>query len=198
LVYDFKIGFWHTFGTHANESPKSILARKQEEIRLTGRTYWSFQPRRTLEAWREEIQKLGDPPVLVFCSHSPKARSPNSPTSDCSVYKFNADDEWKAIPNTIRVPHNFPTGRTHASAFIVRKISAPGGVFSLAPPQWFSERKGNLWSSDNHPTRPGETLIRPGGNVYARMLRFCAILELEAPYLAYVGITPTRGSQREI
>jgi hypothetical protein len=192
MDYDFKIGFWHTFGTHGNEPPKSIIERKEQEISRNenGWTLWSFQSRKTLKAWREEIQRLGDPPVLVFCSHSPKAKNPASPTSCCTRYKFNVEDEWKTIPETVKVPHPFPPGKTDASAFIVQKIFAPGGVFSLPPPQWFSERKGCQWFSSDVPTRPGETMIRPGGNEQARTLRFCAVLELKAPYLAYVGVEP--------
>jgi hypothetical protein len=73
MVYDqFKIGFWHPFGQHGQESPESIIDRKREEIRLNGWTLWSFQHRRTLEALRQEILAVGDPPIFVFCSDSPK------------------------------------------------------------------------------------------------------------------------------
>ena len=112
-----------------------------------------------------------------------------------------SDDSWRRIPkaaneeNSIRVPHHFPHTRTEASAFVVKGIYPAEGLV-LPAVQWFSrrkalkERESDPWYSNPVPTRPGETMIRLGGNDKTRNLRVRAILELKAPYLALVGIKP--------
>jgi hypothetical protein len=219
---DFKIGFWHTFGDHAEEKRDKIIERKTQEIVDNGWTLWSFQPRHTINAWRDEIKKLGNPPVFVFCSNSEakdpsltrKAEDSSSPTKFCcNGYKFKLDDKWKAIPvDRIKVPHPTRHDNKPPSAFYVQKIFSPDEVRSFLPsqwisesdghltftipaPQWFSERKGNIWLSESLPTY-GETMICPNktpiflGKGGRPRLKGYAILELKAPYFAYVGVVP--------
>ena len=192
MVYDqFKIGFWHPFGQHGRESPESIINRKREEIRLNGWTLWSFQFRHTLEAWRREILAVGDPPVFVFCSDSPKAKDPASSSPPvCTRYTFIGDPEWQPIPEAVKVPHPFRPRQTTASAFVVQEIFHSVGVFSLPAVEWLSERKDHSWLSSRISTR-GETMIRPGADVQMRTLRVRAVLELKPPYFAFVGVEPS-------
>ena len=226
---DFKIGFWHTFGQHAGEPREDIIKRKTDEIIKNGWTLWSFQFRKTFNAWRHQIEKLGNPPVFVFCSDSepaPPAKRVASASAtikrtseprDCNVYKFNLEDKWATIPREkIRVPHPLPgefSDEKHPpSAFYVQKVLSPDDVRSLLPsewisesegqlrfalpaPEWFSERKGNLWLSKSLQSR-GEIMIRPSKTPISLVkgdratLQGYAVLELKAPYLAYVGVVP--------
>jgi hypothetical protein len=67
------IGFWHPFGAHAGESRDAIVVRKRAEIEANGWTRWSFQHRKSLDAWRGLLPTSAA--VFVLCSDSPSSRS---------------------------------------------------------------------------------------------------------------------------
>lgn len=176
---NFSFGFWHPFGPHAGETAEEIIARKRNEIDATGWTFWSFQIRRTLSSWHQEMMAANPQKVLVFCSEGKGATDPSGAVGYCSSYRMVDDDSWQAIPNTIKIPH--PIGKKQeASAFVVEDIIHPLKAVELFPAQWHT-LNGKPWRDDHIPTR-GEYLIRRGGNSDVR--RYRAILVLKAPYLA--------------
>jgi hypothetical protein len=64
----FQIGFWHPFGPHDCENADQILNRKRDEIAKEGWALWSFQFRKTLALWWQEIEKAKPRKMLVLCS----------------------------------------------------------------------------------------------------------------------------------
>ena len=177
----FEIGFWHPFGPHAGETAEQIIKRKRIEISKNGWTLWSFQFRNTLRTWFREIEKLKPDSVLVFCSQGNGARDPIGEPKHCNYYMPVDESVPKEIPVYIKVPH--PMGqRTKGSAFIVKNIIYPTKKYETTTIEWF---KDGQWHTTELPTRP-EYLIRPGNGAPMRPNR--AILELEYPYLAEVGI----------
>ncbi len=184
----FTIGCWHPFGPHGREGPQQIIERKRGEIAVNGWTLWSFQYRRpqVLDEWSRELQAVGGPTALVFCSDSVRARDPAEAgvpveTADCRSYRFVGEDEWLPLPAGVRVLHPLRGGRTLASAFVVQRIVYPVKPFALPAVEWLSKGR---WRQDRMPTR-GEYLIRLGGTSPLRAVR--AVLELRAPYLAVVS-----------
>lgn len=175
IPWDF--GFWHPFGPHGGECPRCIIRRKQHEIDQTGGwTFWSFQHRTTIAAWRTEIG--GAARVIVFCSDSPGARDPAGMVRPMAEY-LNAAGEWEPIPPTISIPH--PTGqRIFASAFKVRAIhSGSQAVLGDTMVEWLATGKDKGWRQSPLPTR-GEYLLRPGAGTPVR--KVAAVLELAEPY----------------
>ncbi len=185
---DFEYGFWHPFGQHGRESPSDIIHRKRRETEKNGWTLWSFQYRRpeTLDDWYRELSSAKPRgPVVVFCSRGSSTVDPDRPgaqikTSDCRHYRCVGDDDFRPMPDLIRVPHPFGPGRKEASAFVVRRVLHPIKLFERPPAVWFSQNK---WREDGIPTR-GEYLIRRGGKIAMRDVS--AVLELKPPYLAIV------------
>ncbi len=185
---DFELGFWHPFGQHGREAASDILRRKQRETERNGWTLWSFQHRtpETLAAWCGELASAQGP-ILVFCSRGGSAIDPDRPgslarTSDCTRYRWATGGEWRAMPHLIRVPHPFRPGKRFATAFVVRRVHDASVDFDRPEIEWL--RKGK-WCADRLPTRP-EILIRRGGAI--AMPNVGAILELQPPYLAVVGL----------
>jgi len=179
---EFKMGFWHPFGPHAGETAEEIIERKKDEIERNGWTLWSFQFRRSLELWREEIEKVNPHSVLVFCSEGKGARDPKGDRQHCDYYVRVGEVMRTNIPQTIKVPH--PMGnKTRGSAFIVTKIMYPVKCEAI-PIEWLKAKDGQ-WQTKLLPTRP-EYLIRVGQGQPIRNFR--AVLELQAPYLAEVGV----------
>lgn len=180
---EFEIGFWHPFGPHGGETEEEIIARKRDEIKENGWTLWSFQFRSTLKAWYQEIEKAASRDVLVFCSEGKGAKDPAGERKFCNYYIPVNELTRRAIPSAIQIPH--PMGiKTKGSAFIVKKIIAPVD-YKAAPIEWL---KDSQWQTAALPTRP-EYLIRSGRG--QAMRKFRAMLELQAPYLAEVGIRCT-------
>jgi hypothetical protein len=173
----FQIGFWHPFGPHAGESVEQILDRKSEEIKTNGWTLWSFQHRKTLEAWHDEIVSNCPESVFVFCSAGKGSKVPTSNTMDSHSYRLVGENDWRRVQG-FRVPHHFQY--TLASAFIVHRIFYPLTKCELPTIEWF---KDGAWQRRTLPTRP-EYLIRRGGHL--RMPRIRAVLKLKAPYLAFL------------
>jgi hypothetical protein len=184
----FKIAFWHPFGSHAGETPEKIITRKSGEIETEGWTLWSFKPRLMLEEWRQQIREAGDPPVLVFCSDSSKAKDPKPSDNPprFTQYTVIGENNWRVIPKTIKVPHpiNNQKEGTAFSAFVVQRIFRPIEGFSLPAVEWFSQ--DHQWEPRAMFPR-NEFMIRIGGTVPTRPVY--AILELKAPeYLARVRL----------
>jgi hypothetical protein len=184
----FEIAFWHPFGPHGNETPEHIIERKHREIDANSWTLWSFQYRQTLDAWHRQISSVRPRVVLAFCSEGRGAVDPAHEGArvrpiDCRSYCFVGQEEWRPMPEGVRVPHPFRPGRKLASAFVVQRVIHPVQPFELPAVEWFSTSKG-LWCQGNVPTR-GEFLIRPAGTNSMRPVR--ALLELKAPYLAFVS-----------
>jgi len=179
---EFEIGFWHPFGPHAGETAEEIIKRKQKEIEKNGWTLWSFQFRKNLSDWFDEINKANPKNVLVFCSKGKGAKEPKSKTKLCSHYTPVDNTEPIKIPSRVKIPH--PMGkRTKGSAFIVKRIIYPIPDPIYAPSiEWI--KKGQ-WQVATLPTRP-EYLIRAGKGQPTREFR--AILELRPPYLAEVSV----------
>jgi hypothetical protein len=176
----FEIGFWHPFGPHAGESAEDIIERKRREIESNGWTLWSFQFRNTLGLWRQKIEKMNPRNVLVFCSEGKGARDPKGDRKCCTYYVPVGEVGPKAIPSKIKVPH--PMGdKTKGSAFIVRNIIYPAQYEAISV-EWL---KDDQWQSRPLPTRP-EYLIKCGQGLPMR--KFRAVLELQTPYLAEVGV----------
>ncbi|OGI16561.1 MAG: hypothetical protein A2Z52_01895 [Candidatus Moranbacteria bacterium RBG_19FT_COMBO_42_6] len=178
----FEIGFWHPFGPHAGESAEDIVKRKQSEIEKNGWTLWSFQFRRSLGLWYKEIKKAKPNNILVFCSEGAGAKDTKGERKYCSYYIPVGETTPREVPLGINVPH--PMGKKKkGSAFIVKKIICPAPInYETVPIEWLRNGK---WQTTNLPTRP-EYLIKIGQG--QPMRKFRAILELQAPYLAEVGI----------
>ena len=153
---DFTIGFWHPFGTHAGESRDQILARKQLEIDRNGWTLWSFQYRKTLDAWRNMLPD--SKPVYVLCSDSPNAVDPQTRPQVSRSYRTDSGASMQPIPVAISVPHP-ANARGLGSAFIVDEIIVPG-THGKNPDFGICWRQtaSNQWRSNALPTR-GEYLI---------------------------------------
>ena len=176
----FEIGFWHPFGPHAGETAEEIIKRKQDEIKKNGWTLWSFQFRKTLGLWHQEIEKMNPSSVLVFCSEGRGARDPIGDRKYCNYYLPVGKTRHQKIPKEIQIPH--PMGKkTKGSAFIVKNIIYPVG-YEAIPIGWL---KNGRWQTASLPTRP-EYLIKPGKG--KPMRKFRAVLQLQAPYLAEVGV----------
>ena len=179
----FQIGFWHPFGPHGGETVEQILERKNREITANGWTLWSFQIKRILEVWQQQIRMAEPKAVFTFCSEGKGASDPAGKVIHCSRYRFVGRSEWRPMPEAVQVPH--PIGRkTEASAFVVKRIIYPVKNTELPSVEWFSAN-GEPWRSDRVPPR-GEYLIRCGGTTAMR--RFRAVLELMDPYLAVVSV----------
>jgi hypothetical protein len=184
----FEIGFWHPFGPHGDETAQEILVRKKREINDNGWTLWSFQHRTTstLEAWHREIQARRPDRVWAFCSEGVGARAPGGKTTYCDYYIPLGTSALQQIPSTMKVPHPMGRDTKTASAFVVNKnIDSFGDAdhdFGQIPIEWMKDGK---WQTAPLPTRP-EYLIKVGQGSILR--RFRAILVLESPYLARVGI----------
>ena len=186
----FEMAFWHPFGAHGRETPMEIIGRKRIEIEINGWTLWSFRDRSpTLNHWYRELASPKRNAVFVFCSEGRGAVDParegtRNKTVDCQSYRFVGDESarWYSMPKGVRVLHPFAPGSTSASAFIVQRIMYPVDSFQLPVVEWFSMNNGP-WRQEQIPTR-GEYLIRPGGTVPMR--RASAVLELKAPYLAFI------------
>jgi len=176
----FTIGFWHPFGPHAGETTQEIILRKRGEIQNNGWTLWSFQFRNTLELWYQEIKKANPEHVLVFCSEGKGARDPMGTPRLCNYFLPVGELTPRKIPAAIQIPHPLGT-RTKGSAFIVKNIISPVDSEAI-PIEWF---KGGQWQTTQLPTRP-EYLIQPGHGLPVR--RYCAVLELQVPYLAEIGV----------
>ena len=178
---EFTIGFWHPFGPHAGETAEEIIGRKRREIEKNGWTLWSFQFRNTLALWRQEIERAKPGKVLVFCSEGKGARDPVGERKRCDYYLPVGETAHRRIPSEVEIPH--PMGnRTKASAFIVKNIIYPTS-HDAVPIEWL---KNGEWQLTPLPTRP-EYLVRPGRG--SPMRKFRAVLELQAPCLAEVGIS---------
>lgn len=180
----FEIGFWHPFGPHAGEKAEEIIERKRDEISKNGWTLWSFQFRKSLELWSQEIKNVNPEQVLVFCSAGKGSKDPKSEPKYCNYYLPLGETVHRRIPLEIKVPH--PIGKKiKVSAFIVKNILYPVD-YETTLIEWL--RKDGRWESALLPTKP-EYLIRPGKG--QAMPRFRAVLELQEPYLAEVGIDPS-------
>lgn len=177
----FEIGFWHPFGPHAGETTEEILIRKHHEIEVNGWTLWSFQFRNTLTLWHQEIEKVHPAHVLVFCSDGRGARDPVGTPRLCNYYLPVGETTPRKIPPAIQIPHPLGT-RTRGSAFIVKDIITQVD-YSPTTIGWLKEGQ---WQTSPLPTRP-EYLIRPWAGQPMRKYR--AILELQSPYLAEVGVS---------
>jgi hypothetical protein len=179
-VLKFEIGFWHPFGPHAGETAEEIIKRKREEIIKNGWTLWSFQFRKTLKLWHQEIKKTNPKNVLVFCSEGTGSKDPKSESKYCNYYIPVNGYEPKEVPKSVRVPH--PMGnKNKGSAFIVKNIIYPTD-YETTPIEWL---KDGQWQNTQLPSRP-EYLIKSGSGQPMRKIR--AILELEPPYLAEIGV----------
>src|SRR5690349_13755751 len=105
----FDIAFWHPFGVHGKESAEDILQRKRKEIEENnGWTLWSFQKRKTLEAWLKEINSVRNGsqdgtnttrPVFAFCSDSKGATDPKGEVRYCTHYREVGGKELKSLPD---------------------------------------------------------------------------------------------------
>lgn len=180
LISDFTVGFWHPFGPHGGETAMEILERKQQEIDAVGWTLWSFQFRRTQQAWYQEIMRTKPRKVLVFCSEGKGAKDPVGEIQPCRRYRTVDNEADAAIPNAIQIPH--PMGKSdRACAFVMEEIVIPRANIELFPAEWY--RTGGTWEETRIPTR-GEFLIRRGGQINVR--RYRAILVLRYPYLATI------------
>lgn len=176
----FEIGFWHPFGPHGGETPEQIINRKRKEISKNGWTLWSFQFRKTLKSWHQEIMKTKPNKVLVFCSNGNGARDPLGNRKNCNYYVPINTTDPKKIPASVKIPH--PMGKkTKASAFIIKNIISP----IQNEPIKIGWLKNGKWQTNKLPTRP-EYLIKAGKG--QPMRKFRAILELQYPYLAEVGL----------
>lgn len=176
----FEIGFWHPFGPHAGETAEEIITRKRSEIKNNGWTLWSFQFRNTLGSWYQEIEKMNPNNVLVFCSEGKGARDPSGTPRYCNYYLPTGETTPRDIPSGIIIPH--PLGKkSKGSAFIVKDIIFPVTA-ETTPIEWL---KNGRWQTASLPTRP-EYLIKPGDGKIMRKYR--AVLKLQRPYLAEVGV----------
>ncbi len=179
----FQIGFWHPFGPHGKEPAEEILERKSKEVLQNGWTLWSFQRRRMLDAWRNQIIETGPDAVYVFCSGGTGAADPPNAPAPCVSYRLIGETSWKPIPAGVKVPHPFRPGVTEASAFVVKRVIYPIDFFERPTVEWFSLKRGP-WRHEKVPTR-GEYLIRAGAG--ERLRRCRAVLVLQDPYLAVVS-----------
>ncbi|MFA5084244.1 MAG: hypothetical protein WC475_02590 [Candidatus Paceibacterota bacterium] len=180
ILEKFEIGFWHPFGPHAGETPEEIIKRKNEEIKKNGWTLWSFQYRKTLGLWYQEIKKIKPNGVFVFCSEGVGARDPMRIPKYCTHYLPANETIIKKIPKEIKIPHPLGDG-TKGSAFIVKDIIYPV-EYKATSIEWLKDGK---WQTTPLPTRP-EYLIRLGLGLPMR--KFRAILILKAPYLAEISV----------
>lgn len=185
----FDVGFWHPFGPHgvkkdgSPETAEEIITRKSNEIKLNGWTLWSFQYRKTLGIWYQEISKLLPCNVFVFCSDSKSTKNPKGTCLACLFYTPINKNNRIQIPHRIYVPH--PMGKkTRGSAFIVKNIIYPI-TFEEDKIEWFRARDEQWQQNGLYPTRP-EYLIRAGSGPSLRKYR--AVLELKAPYLAEICV----------
>lgn len=181
----FAFAIWHPFGPHGRELPEAIIQRKRREIEVNGWTLWSFQHRREemLRRWHGLLASAGAP-ALVFCANSAGAVDPSAGVGTTRSYRFIDQDEWRALPEAIKVPHPFRGQGRDASAFVVQRIVHPLDPFDC-PVEWLF--RNGQWRQDRVPSR-GEYVIRPGGTVPIRSVR--AVLELGKPFLAVVGPDP--------
>jgi hypothetical protein len=175
---EFEIAFWHPFGPHAGEPTDKIIERKRAEIQKNGWTLWSFQLRLMLSDWHVELSAAERNEVFVFCSKGSGAVDPGEPTQ-CRSYRFVGEQEWRPVPDGVRVSYPFRQGKKLASAFVVQKVLCPE-PFQRPAVEWFSPTKGP-WCQSRVPTR-GEYLIRPGGTIAMRPVS--VVLVLKPPYIA--------------
>jgi hypothetical protein len=187
---DFKFAFWHPIGPHSGESASQIIQRKRRQIEANqGWTLWSFQRRRMLKDWYQELAASAGSEVRVFCSMGDGSTDPGATPGNqgnlCKSFLFVNDEKtkWQAIPPEVKVLHPFPPDKTLASAFVVKRVIYPVEAFDRPGVEWYSLKKGP-WRSEMVPTR-GEYLIRPGGENLMRCAK--VILELKPPYLAEVS-----------
>jgi hypothetical protein len=182
---NFEIAFWHPFGPHAGETKEQIIKRKRREIEKNGWTLWSFQFRPMLRDWHNEILAAERNKVFAFCSEGRGSVDPAGKPTECRSYKFvgEKDNEWRPMPNGVRVPHPFRPGKKLASAFVVKAVIRPVEPIQRSAVEWFSLKKGP-WCQSRVPSR-GVYLIRPGGMVAMR--KVYAVLELKPPYLAVLS-----------
>ncbi len=193
---NFAMAFWHPFGPHGRETQKEIIKRKQAEVEMNGWTLWSFQPRRILREWYQELSSAGCNHVFAFCSEGRGAIDParegtSARPIDCQSYQFINEDGsiWRPIPKGVRVPHPFRPGKRLASAFVVQRVLYPVEQMHQPSVEWFSMKKGP-WCQTRIPTR-GEYLIRPGGMVAMR--KVSVVLELRSPFLAVLSVDKVTG-----
>lgn len=194
---DFRIGFWHPFGPHSNEGAAEILQRKHRETEANGWTLWSFKRSQMLAVWYRELTNVEQEKTCVFCSSGggsdPLLRGGAAQVADCQSYRLLGQAGWRPMPDGVRVPHTFPSGKGQVSAFVVQRVVYPVPPFPPPCIEWL--RKDGQWCQGygpecqypGIPTR-GEFLIRPGGN--GPMRGVLAILELRPPYLAEVRTDP--------
>ena len=129
---------------------------------------------------KEIKEKMNLENVFVFCSEGKGARDPVSERKYCNYYLPIGESVVKEIPIEIQIPH--PMGKkSKGSAFIVKNIIYPVDCETTTI-EWLKEGK---WQTAPLPTRP-EYLIKSGRG--QSMRKFRAILELQYPYLAEVGI----------
>ncbi len=180
---NFEIAFWHPFGPHAGEATEQIIERKRAEIQANGWTLWSFQFRRMLGAWHDELSVAERNEVFVFCSKGTNAVDPAGEPTECRSYRFVGEEEWRPMPRGVRVPHPFRRGKklASASAFVVRRVICPVERFQQSA-EWFSKK--GVWCQSSIPSR-GVYLIRPGSTMPMRNVG--TVLELKPPYLAVVS-----------
>jgi hypothetical protein len=181
--FNFQLAFWHPFGPHGRESQTEIIDRKKREIKANGWTLWSFQYRRMLDPWYQELSATKPAALWVFCSGGRGAVDPPHDPICCKRYQFVGPyTNWDRMPDEIKVPHPFRPGKNLASAFIVQDVVSPLPSFVPRAVEWYSRK--SQWRQDRIPTR-NEYLIRPGGEV--KMRTPIAALLLKPPYLARVA-----------
>lgn len=179
---EFRIGFWHPFGSYAGLSADRILNWKRDEAKRHGWTFWSF-------AWCEmgawsEILRNAVGPVYALCSHSPNATDPDpsKKTEFATSYQWNGDDAWISMPpkEEMYVTNPFKH-RNMAVAFKVKQVI---DFATIQRPQisveWY-KKSADEWQNGPLPTK-GQYLIRVGSGQRLRPIR--AVLELAPPYLA--------------
>ena len=156
-----------------------LLKGREKRLKKNGWTLWSFQFR-YLELWFQEIKKSNANNVIVFCSDGRGSNEPKGETKKFTRYKTLDDNEFKVIPNeVVATLHSNKKG----SAFIVKNIIYPTKGNEKKAIEWLE--KNGKWRTDKIPTI-GQYLIKPGPG--RNMGNYRAILELQYPYIAEVGI----------
>ncbi len=183
-IENFTHGFWHPFGVHGGELREAIIRRKRDEIAANGWTLWSFQRRKSLDAWRSLLPASS--PVFVLCSDSPNARDPKTEPRPARFFRSGLHEALQPIPSAVWVPHPANNKAGLGSAFVVEEVI----TFSREEAEqlkfevhWFASR-ASQWRTDKLPTR-GEYLIRARGAVPTR--RVFAMLRLRAPFVVEIS-----------
>lgn len=176
-------------GIHANEEIAHIFARKIEEIRRSGKTYWAY---RSAMANPKTVQEFGfmaaDEKSTVDClfieASSPRATKPTKGSEKALSLSLNKES-WNKIPD-----NNLITGSGRSSfALVLDKIDL---IEKTSVDLWEYSRKDNpgkairLMLGNSTICCVKDSSEKDGSKMKSRYRRLLAIGRLARPYAVWL------------